>query len=223
MYYITDSPGDRKRYLLLCYFVYIDYILTTVTGVGHVGGWIRSNSMEATILHFGYGSNMKKERMLAAAPSAKLVGPGKLCNYELFFIPGDDNWWEGAVSNIRKKEGRTVWGAIWEMPKEDEKLLDKVELLDNSDMGKVYYDVETLSGETVRCMSYSPKVGSNFNANVENPLASLPSLYYISTISDGAKEVGLPLEYQQFLNDIKHNGRGEDRQGYPSATKTMEH
>ena len=174
--------------------------------------------MEETMLHFGYGSNMKPERLIAAAPSAKLVGPGKLCNYELYFIPGDDNWWEGAVTNIRKKEGNSVWGAIWEMSKADERLLDEVELLDNSDMEKVYYDVETLSGEKARCMSYSP-VG---NVDVEkNPLAALPSLYYILTIRQGASEIGLPQEYQQFLNGIKHNGRGGDRQGYPSA-KTSE-
>lgn len=124
------------------------------------------------------------------------------------------------MSNLRKKEGSVVWGAIWEIPKEEEKLLDEVELLDNSNMGKVYYDVETPAGEKLSCMSYSP-VGSTIDneANVQDPSALLPSLYYINTIRDGAREVGLPADYQKFLSEIKDNGRGGDRQGYPKAEK----
>ena len=65
-------------------------------------------------------------------------------------------------------------------------------------------------------MSYNP-VG---NVDVEkNPLAALPSLYYILTIRQGASEIGLPQEYQQFLNGIKHNGREGDRQGRVSQCK----
>ncbi|KAJ8920296.1 hypothetical protein NQ315_011957 [Exocentrus adspersus] len=76
---------------------------------------------------------------------------------------------------------------------------------------QIYYPltvkVETPTGKELDCRVYIQ------TANVTNvvPLTELPnerkpSAVYINTMLKGAKESGLPKEYQDFLGSIPHNG-----------------
>lgn len=76
---------------------------------------------------------------------------------------------------------------------------------------KIYFrfnvDIEMPDGATKECKVYqqtaTPTLISNWN---DMPRDRKPSAVYLKTMIRGAKESGLPEEYQKFLNGIPHNG-----------------
>lgn len=70
--------------------------------------------------YFAYGSNMDVEQMLERCPDAKEWPVVELSDYE-FFIDAR------GVASIREKEGKTVWGVVYEISQADEQKLDQRE------------------------------------------------------------------------------------------------
>ena len=162
---------------------------------------------QGCFLYFGFASNLKKDRLIVSAPSAELVCPAKLDGYEIVFFERGDNWWQGAMASIRKKEGKSIWGAVWRIKNEEESVLDQQEGADTGMLGKLNVQVTDETGKKFQCSCYY--------INNKFPIG-LPSPYYLSTIQEGAQEVGLPFEYRQRLKDVQHNGRyKEDHSNYP--------
>lgn len=76
---------------------------------------------------------------------------------------------------------------------------------------KIYYpltvEVETPLGKKLNCRVYIQTAKISKGVPLESlPVERKPSLIYINTMLKGAKESGLPEEYQDFLRNITHNG-----------------
>lgn len=68
-------------------------------------------------------------------------------------------------------------------------------------------DVETADGKIRKCRTYQQTVKiTDTNSVTDLPNERKPSAIYLRTILKGAKESGLPEEYQTFLKTIPHNG-----------------
>ena len=87
---------------------------------------------------------------------------------------------------------------MWRIKNEEESVLDQQEGADTRMLGKLNIEVTDETGKKLKCACYY--------INDKFPIG-LPSPYYLSTIQEGAQEVGLPFEYRQRLKDVQHNGR----------------
>lgn len=130
---------------------------------------------KGTRLYIAYGSNLNLAQMAHRCPTAKVVGKGKLKDYELLFRGGR----RGAVATVEPKEGSAVPVLLWEIRKKDEESLDLYEGYPH------FYDKQTLevesNGKKVSAMAYIMTPGHVFG---------VPSGYYVSTIEQGYEEAG---------------------------------
>lgn len=76
-----------------------------------------------SVKYFAYGSNMHFGQMGERAPSAKVVGPGRLEGYRLEFNVYSKRW-EGGAANLEPDPQSHVWGVVWEMDDKDLAALD---------------------------------------------------------------------------------------------------
>lgn len=68
-------------------------------------------------------------------------------------------------------------------------------------------DVKCSDGTTKNCRTYQQTAVPALVQNLRDlPLERKPSKVYWKVIIQGAKESGLPDDYQTFLNNIPHNG-----------------
>jgi len=141
---------------------------------------------------FAYGSNMLNSRMQSAdrAPGARPIGIAELTGYE-FACNKRSTIDATGKGNIRKAEGKTVWGVVFEMPEADLKRLDEKE--GGYDRSTIQVD---LNGTLENVETY---ISNNL---VETP----PTAEYMDYIIDGAREHGLPTDYLAMLESIPtHN------------------
>uniref|UniRef100_A0A8D3A8L8 Gamma-glutamylcyclotransferase n=1 Tax=Scophthalmus maximus TaxID=52904 RepID=A0A8D3A8L8_SCOMX len=81
-------------------------------------------------MYFAFGSNLLKERLQLANPSAIFCTTGRLRDYELSFGLWEkhvDNAWHGGVATIEFCPGAEVWGVIWALSNENLTSLDKLD------------------------------------------------------------------------------------------------
>uniref|UniRef100_A0A8C4ST59 Gamma-glutamylcyclotransferase n=1 Tax=Erpetoichthys calabaricus TaxID=27687 RepID=A0A8C4ST59_ERPCA len=102
--------------------------------------------------YFAYGSNLLKERLLMANPSARFHCRGRLKGYSLKFgssqgIP--NKTWHGGSATIREAPGDEVWGVVWKMSTSDLQSLDRQEC----SYSPLLANVETENGE-LPCRTY---------------------------------------------------------------------
>ena len=82
------------------------------------------------ILYFSYGSNLSHYQMNIRCFGSRYLKSFILKNYKLIFChPNKLN--KFGYGNIMKKRGSKVSGAIWEITKEHEKILDNYEQFPN--------------------------------------------------------------------------------------------
>jgi gamma-glutamylcyclotransferase (GGCT)/AIG2-like uncharacterized protein YtfP len=74
--------------------------------------------------YFAYGSNCNLRQMAQRCPRASVVGAVTLNNYALGFNGKMSGW---GVANIRRRNGGTVHGLLWEITPECERSLDQYE------------------------------------------------------------------------------------------------
>ena len=74
---------------------------------------------ETEKLYFAYGSNINLEQMANRCPSATIVGPAVLENYELLFRRG--------YATIKPRKGGRVHGLLWTLDSLCEQSLDHYE------------------------------------------------------------------------------------------------
>ena len=89
--------------------------------------------------YFAYGSNLCHRQMKGTrCNGCKYVKNTYLNNYEMSFChPKPDNVY--GYANVYKKKGSRVPGAIWEITKEHEKILDSYEQFPNIYQKKNFY------------------------------------------------------------------------------------
>uniref|UniRef100_A0A669BAB7 Gamma-glutamylcyclotransferase a n=2 Tax=Oreochromis niloticus TaxID=8128 RepID=A0A669BAB7_ORENI len=149
-------------------------------------------------LYFAFGSNLLKERLQLANPSAKFYQTGRLKDYKLNFGLWkehiDNNAWHGGVATIESYPGAEVWGVIWTLNNEHLSSLDDQEGVKAGIYSPLEVSVETDNG-TVLCRTYQM---NNFHA-------CPPSPQYKQVMCLGAEQNGLPVEYKKSLEEVQTN------------------
>ena len=131
------------------------------------------------MLYFAYGSNLNHHQMKnIRCIGSKYLKTFFLKDYKLLFChPNKLNKY--GYANVVKKKGSKVPGAIWEITKKHEKILDGYEEFPNSYQKKYFY----LNGKKV--MFYI----------MNKCFVKKPPKSYINTIKEGYKNCNINIKY----------------------------
>ena len=129
----------------------------------------------ANTLYVAYGSHPNLAQMAHRCPTAKVVGVGKLKDYQLTFR---------SVATIEPVKGAETPVGVWEITPHDEQSLDIYEGYPRM-YRKETVEVEMHDGTMRQAMVYIMNGGE----------ARLPSIYYYDTIREGYKDVGIDEKY----------------------------
>ena len=131
------------------------------------------------MLYFAYGSNLNHHQMKnIRCLGSKYLKTIFLKDYKLSFChPNKLN--KFGYANIVKKKGSKVPGAIWEITKKHEKILDRYEEFPNSYQKKYFY----LNGKKI--MFYI----------MDRSYIKKPPKSYMNTIKEGYKNCNIDIQY----------------------------
>uniref|UniRef100_A0A667WWD2 Gamma-glutamylcyclotransferase a n=1 Tax=Myripristis murdjan TaxID=586833 RepID=A0A667WWD2_9TELE len=107
-------------------------------------------------MYFAFGSNLLKERLQLANPSAIFCCTGRLKDYVLKFGLWEqhvDNRWHGGVATIEFCPGEEVWGVVWTLSNENLMSLDNQEGVSQGMYSPLEVTVDTDNGPVV-CRTY---------------------------------------------------------------------
>ena len=142
--------------------------------------------MSARIYMFAYGSNMLTARLRERVPSAVAIGTGRLSRHVL-------KWHKRSRDGSGKCDAEAtgliddvVWGVLFELNAAEKPALDRAEGLNN---GYVERKIEILTDR-------GPMSAVAYFAVAIDP-SRRPYHWYKSFVVEGAREHGLPHEYQQ--------------------------
>ena len=131
------------------------------------------------MFYFAYGSNLNWNQMLKdRCPGAKFITKYNLYGYKLIF----SNYNSKAVfghANIEKNKNSKVPGAIWNITRKNEKILDVYEGV------PTYYQKEYIKCNKKKVLVY---IQNNF-------VKKKPSSSYLHTIIEGYKNCDLELRH----------------------------
>ena len=133
-------------------------------------------------LYAAYGSNMDPAQMETRCPHSPVAGTGWVEGWRLTF-GGEDLGWEGSLATIVESTGDHVYVGLYDVPKEDERLLDAWEGADNGLYRKVRVRVAALEGDRL-AWTY---VLDGFEGG-------LPSARYLGVGGAGAHRAGAPAD-----------------------------
>ncbi|XP_037548808.1 gamma-glutamylcyclotransferase a [Nematolebias whitei] len=148
-------------------------------------------------MYFAFGSNLLKERLQLANPSATFFSIGRLKNYRLNFglwAKNVETIWHGGAATIEFCPDSELWGVIWTLSDEDSSNLDSQEGVSSGIYSPLEVSVEMDKG-TVLCRTYQM---NNFHP-------CPPSPPYKQVMCMGAEQNGLPEEYLMKLEAIQTN------------------
>ncbi|KAM3858681.1 gamma-glutamylcyclotransferase a [Diretmus argenteus] len=155
-------------------------------------------SGDGRFTYFAFGSNLLKERLQLANPSAVFHCTGRLKDYVLKFGLWEehvvDNIWHGGVATIEPCPGREVWGVVWTLSNENLLTLDNQEGVSLGVYSPLEVTVETGDG-LMLCRTYQM---NHFRARP-------PSPQYKQVVCLGAEQNGLPVEYLRRLEAVQTN------------------
>ncbi|XP_007175319.1 gamma-glutamylcyclotransferase isoform X2 [Balaenoptera acutorostrata] len=179
--------------------------------MANLGGEDLRSQEGESFLYFAYGSNLLTERIHLRNPSAvfcsvaRLQKELKVCfscmefkDFKLDFGNPQgktSETWHGGIATIFESPGDEVWGVVWKMNKSNLSSLDKQEGVKSGMYVPIEVNASTQEGKEITCRSYQ----------MTNYERAPPSPQYKKVICLGAKENGLPLEYQKKLNAIEPN------------------
>ncbi|XP_068944727.1 gamma-glutamylcyclotransferase [Petaurus breviceps papuanus] len=149
-------------------------------------------------LYFAYGSNLLKERLRLHNPSAEFVCVARLQDFKVDFgnYQGvTSTSWHGGIATIVESPGDEVWGVVWKMHVKNRSSLDEQEGVGSGMYIPIEIDVHNQEGKVLTCRSYQMK----------NYVPAPPSPQYKKVICRGAKQNGLPSDYQRKLEEIETN------------------
>ena len=144
------------------------------------------------MLYFAYGSNLHTPQLRARAPSARFLEAARLDDYRLGFTR-DSRRWGGLAADVIQDEGASVWGALFDVSREDIVALDRSEYA-----GTGYRRVPVLVN--ARPMAWR----SAFTYEViDKKTEGRPPGPYIEQIIRGAQACGLPPTWLEFLETFR--------------------
>ncbi|NXF35703.1 GGCT glutamylcyclotransferase, partial [Nyctibius bracteatus] len=149
-------------------------------------------------LYYAYGSNLLRERLLLSNPSAALCAVARLQDFKLEFGHHQgrtSSVWHGGTATIVQSPGEEVWGTVWKMHTSNLSSLDKQEGVEDGIYAPIEVNVHTQAGQVLTCRSYQ----------MRDYVCGPPSPHYKKVICMGAKQNGLPPDYQNKLEAIEAN------------------
>uniref|UniRef100_A0A8D0DLN6 gamma-glutamylcyclotransferase n=1 Tax=Salvator merianae TaxID=96440 RepID=A0A8D0DLN6_SALMN len=170
---------------------------TSCTCAGLSGDVELQNCSNEHFLYFAYGSNLLRERLMLRNPSIVFLTVAHLLDYKLAFgsHQGRNSAWHGSTATIVHSPGDEVWGIIWKMSISDICSLDRQEGVEEGIYVPIEVSVQTQEGKVFKCRSYQ----------MTKFVFGLPSPQYKKVICMGAKQNGLPVDYQKKLDSIETN------------------
>ncbi|KAJ6666486.1 hypothetical protein lerEdw1_020209 [Lerista edwardsae] len=165
---------------------------------GPSGGLGVQNCQDEHFLYFAYGSNLLRERIMLSNPSVVFQARGTLLGYKLAFgshLGKPSSNWNGSTATIIQSPGDEVCGVVWRMNISDLRSLDTQEGVEDGLYVPVEVDVCTEEGKALKCRCYQ----------ITGYVCGLPSPQYKKVICMGAKQNGLPSDYQKKLDSIETN------------------
>ncbi|XP_061442082.1 gamma-glutamylcyclotransferase [Rhineura floridana] len=160
------------------------------------GGLEVHNCRNESFFYFAYASNLLQERIMLRNPSVVFFTLARLLDYKLAFGSHHgkpSSSWHGSTATIVHSPGDEVWGIIWKMNTTDLCSLDRQEGVEDSIYIPIEVAVQTPEGKIFKCRCYQ----------MTDYVSGLPSLQYKKVICMGAKQNGLPLDYQKKLESIE--------------------
>ncbi len=139
-----------------------------------------------TAHYFAFGSNMSSVRLLARVEDARPLGRALLRDHA--FVCNKRGQDGSAKANIEPREGASVWGVLFVVPRADLARLDRIE--GGYVRTEVMVDHE---GTTVTCFTY---------LSTRRLDGGRPFDWYKAHIVDGAVEFGLPADYVATLRAL---------------------
>jgi gamma-glutamylcyclotransferase (GGCT)/AIG2-like uncharacterized protein YtfP len=157
---------------------------------------MRHRQNKNTETYFAYGSNINMRQMKARCPSAEFAGQGMLVGYRLDFVLYSKGRWGGGVAGIVPETDGKVTGVLYQVSDSDLEKLDKIEGVPRSRYVRKRVSISKPDGTVVEAWTYvaNPEIGGPFT----------PSLKYLETIIEGAKEHGLPEGYIREMEKLKN-------------------
>ncbi|XP_053117971.1 gamma-glutamylcyclotransferase [Hemicordylus capensis] len=149
-------------------------------------------------LYFAYGSNLLRERIMLRNPSVAFFALANLLDYTLAFGSHQgkpSTHWHGSTATIVPSPGDEVWGIVWNLNINDMHSLDIQEGVEDGVYVPIDVNVHTQEGKLLKCRSYQ----------MNDYVCNLPSPQYKKVICMGAKQNGLPSDYQKKLDSIETN------------------
>jgi predicted ATPase len=129
------------------------------------------------VIHFGYGSNMKKAQMAERCPGQKPLGRASLPDYRWLIN-------RRGVATVRMSKGDVVEGFLFELTADDVERLDRAEGVAGGSYAKHEVEVR-MADKTVKALVYIDPI-------VEE---GKPSEEYAARVNEGVADAGLPIEY----------------------------
>lgn len=133
-------------------------------------------------IYIAYGSNLNLAQMSMRCPTAKVLGPSQIKNYELLFRGSRS----GFYATVEPCEGASVPVLLWSITPKDEKALDMYEGYP-SFYGKEMM-ILSLNGKEVSAMIYTMP---------DHHQLGMPSQRYVDVILDGYESANFDAEILQ--------------------------
>lgn len=134
-------------------------------------------------LYAAYGTNLDPARMGDRCPHSPLRTTGWLEGWRLTF-GGEEHGWDGALSTIVQDTYERVFVAVYDVTREDEKLLDEYESADSGLYRKTKVRVSTMTGSQVA-----------WTYVLDAYEGGVPSASYLGVLADAAEAASAPDDY----------------------------
>ena len=144
------------------------------------------------IKYFAYGSNLDPNWLKTRCPSAVVVGPALLRDYELKYLYASTSYPGGGAADIVFQRGSETWGVVYSISPKDMLELDKYE--DVAERGYRRIDVLIEFDE-------GPEKAVAYEVVSKLPKEFAPLAGYGRLLVNGARIHGLPQHYQLLLAD----------------------
>ncbi|KAK1732409.1 hypothetical protein QTG54_016890 [Skeletonema marinoi] len=147
---------------------------------------------------FGYGSNLGLKTLREKKNlSVDRYHVGIIKGYELYFMPGLNEYVEPAWAAIRPSPDSELHGSAFLIPNAE------AEGLDRQEGGYNVEDIDftTYDGEVINVGLYVPKKPYVEGSSSE----AIPSYRYLKLLKDGAREGGLAQHWLDMLDSVEHH------------------
>lgn len=154
------------------------------------------------VYYFSYGSNLFSKRIQNTCPSARAIAVGEIKNYKFMIGKHFSKNWKGNVSTIVPDKNNSVFGVVWHIKDSEIHMMDIQEAVAKNVYNTAYIPVHMKYNnkkEVIYCYVY---IMCEAPCKYDN---NLPSMSYLNTIIQGAKEHLLPSKYIKYLESFSHN------------------